>query len=179
MKKCRNKECQNEFNPVTSIQKYCYDCTISKAKNKVKVKTEKEWKEKKKILKKKLKKYTEKINDAKKPFQKYCRIRDKNLPCISCGATYSNPHWHGGHYKKAEVYRGVIFDEINCNKQCVQCNYYKDGNEANYRIGLVIKYGEEAVIKLEERAEQTMRRKWSDEELIEIAERYKGLCCGG
>lgn len=111
------------------------------------------------------------MQEARVPFQAWIKRRDANLKCISCGN--NSETWNGGHYKKAELYSGVIFDEINVNKQCVYCNLHLDGNEANYRLGLVKKYGSVAVSNIEELAEKTRIHKWDRNELIEIKNKYK------
>ena len=98
-------------------------------------------------------------------------MRDAKLPCISCGATTSSV-WDAGHYKKAELYSGVIFNELNTNKQCGKCNRYLGGNELNYRVGLIAKIGIERVLELEELAESTRVKKYSDLELLEIRTRF-------
>jgi hypothetical protein len=36
------------------------------------------------------------------------RLRDANENCISCGGN-DKDLWDGGHFKKAEIYSGVIF----------------------------------------------------------------------
>jgi hypothetical protein len=54
----------------------------------------------------------------------------------------------GGHFK-AELYSGLIFDERNVHKQCRKCNRFKNGNELQYRKGLIESYGVEFVDKLE------------------------------
>ena len=172
MSKC--KKCKSDFKPTQPLQIACsLPCAIELAKLKVEKQNNKKWKERKAVLKNKTKTYTQKVNDVKEIFQKWVRLRDKDLPCISCGATYSNPCWHGGHYKKAELYKGVIFDIRNCNKQCLQCNFFNDGNEANYRENLVLRIGLDKVNELEQYALETKRKKWSDEELQEIASEYK------
>ena len=55
----------------------------------------------------------------------------------------------------------------------MKCNLYLDGNEANYRAGLIKRISEQAVIELEIRAENTKRVKYTDEELKLIKTRYK------
>jgi hypothetical protein len=106
-----------------------------------------------KAKKEKLKTYTQKVNDAKKVFQKWIRKRDAGHPCISYNGIIGSNIAHAGHYKKSEIYRGVIFNEFNVNIQCIKCNLYLDGNEANYRSGLVRKIGQKNVLELEELAE--------------------------
>jgi len=79
---------------------------------------------------------------ARAEFQKWIRMRDQNEPCISCSRHQDK--YDGGHYYKAELYSTLIFNEMNCNKQCVACNWTDDGNKIGYREGLIAKYGQEA-----------------------------------
>lgn len=171
-KKCKTKGCKNEFIQYNSLTSLCVECAIEKSKKIVSKKHKKEEKERKKKYKENTKTYTQKVNEVKKVFQSWIRKRDENLPCISCGATFSNPFWHGGHYKKAEIYRGVIFNELNVNKQCAKCNIFLNGNESNYRQGLVRRYGIEKVEQLEQLANETKNKKYSDDELNQIKLKY-------
>ncbi|MFZ4705575.1 MAG: recombination protein NinG [Bacteroidales bacterium] len=115
--------------------------------------------------------YTKRVNFAKVVFQAWVRRRDKGLPCPCCGDTQG---FHdGGHFKKAEIYRGVLFHEMNVNGCCTVCNRHMDGNIAAYRIGLIEKYGEQAVDELEQFANETRNKVWSDEELNAIIKKYK------
>lgn len=109
---------------------------------------------------------------AKRIFQAWVRKRDENLPCISCGKTHAK--WDGGHYFKAEIYSGLIFHEMNVNKQCSRpCNKDLDGNLPAYRIGLVKKYGKLAVEGLEEISDSMRGYKYTRAELKDIIEKYK------
>lgn len=181
--KCQNLKCRKQFTPLRNGQGVC---SIECARDKAKADREKKDKENYKIERletakkkreqiNKLKTYTQKLNDAKRIFQRWVRHRDDGLPCISCGATISNPCWDGGHYKKAELFRGVIFHEDNCSRQCRKCNFYNDGNESLYREGLIKKIGEDKVRELERLAEETKRYKYSDDELKMLTEKYKSL----
>ena len=67
-----------------------------------------------------------KINKARKAFQSYIRERDKGKPCISCGTTTATK-WDAGHYLKAELYTGLIFNEDNVHRQCQRCNQLRPG----------------------------------------------------
>jgi hypothetical protein len=107
---------------------------------------------------------------ARAVFQRWVRIRDKGLPCISCGTT-TGP-MDGGHYLKAELYSGLIFHEVNCNGQCQDCNRGKDGNKEGYRPGMVKKYGEHAVMMLEASIPTNREYGYRKAELIEIIELY-------
>lgn len=84
---------------------------------------------------------------AKDTFQAWCRKRDEDDPCISCG-TY-NAKFDGGHYYKAELYSSLLFDERNVNKQCAYCNGHLAGNLIQYRFGLIKKYGQEVSDELD------------------------------
>ena len=117
------------------------------------------------------------IQEARVPFQKWIRLRDANEACISCGTTTAKL-WHAGHYLKAELFTGLIFNESNVSKQCEKCNTFLNGNEAEYRIGLVKKYGEKAVRELEEAANHLRQYKFSREEIKEIKKKYQNKLKG-
>lgn len=176
-KKC--KVCGEDFTPYRSTQKVCSPAhaiewgiqqTAKREQKKVN-EYKKELRAEKREAKEKLKTYSQRVNEVKVIFQRYIRMRDAKLPCISCGATTSSV-WDAGHYKKAELYSGVIFNELNTNKQCGKCNRYLGGNELNYRVGLIAKIGIERVLELEGLAESTRVKKYSDLELLEIRTRY-------
>jgi len=77
--------------------------------------------------------------------------RDEKDGCISCGIRHTS-RWEAGHYFNAGKVKCLRFHEQNVNKQCHKCNYHMHGNESGYRVGLVRKYGEEAVKQLEFKA---------------------------
>ena len=97
-------------------------------------------------------------HSLKVDFNKFIRIRDTKgtrCPCISCGKTvqYGTHDCQAGHfYPGIAIYRALEFDEINVNVQCFKCNYEKQGNQEGYRIGMVKKYGESALKRLEVQA---------------------------
>jgi seryl-tRNA synthetase len=169
MKKC--KVCKKPFQPIRStLEPVCdnYNCKVAFAiqhAKKIKEKKAKEWRKEKAVLKDKIKTLSECEADAKKSFQKFIRLRDQDLPCISCGGNYKNL-WDGGHFKKAEIYSGVIFHEMNCHKQCRKCNRFLNGNELMYREGLISRYSEDFVRQIESLANETRQYKWTKEQLI-------------
>lgn len=173
MAKC--KLCGEQFIRQYSNTQLC--CTVEHTLQYLRQKTEKSAKRQQRKddreLKEKLKTYSQKLNEAKKVFQKWIRARDVEQYCISCGVAFSVPYWDAGHFKKAELYRGVIFDEDNVHKQCRKCNYYLDGNELNYRQGLIQRIGIKRVKQLEKKAEETKKTKYSDEFLKSIKQKYK------
>jgi hypothetical protein len=171
-------ECGRGFKPF-GIQSVCSTpCAIKKAKaseakkkEAAKKKAASEWKVERARRVDKMKTRTQKINDVRPVFQKWIRHRDKNLPCISCD-TQTATKWDAGHYLKAELYTGLIFTEVNCHKQCQRCNQYGGGMQAEYRIGLVKRIGEAAVLELESIKDALRVYKWSDDELSEIKKKY-------
>ena len=166
MKQKKCKVCQELFTPIQFAQTACgYKCAIIHSKNLKLQKELKDWKVEKAILKDKLKTLGQYEAEAKKSFQKWIRMRDVSLPCISCGIEQTDL-WDGGHYKKAEIYSGVIFDENNCHKQCRKCNRFLNGNELNYRQGLIKRYGIDFADKIEQKANETRNHKFTKEELI-------------
>jgi hypothetical protein len=166
------KKCDKVFSPRVPLQSVCSPtCAIELAKEKAEKKEAKDWKERKIEGLEKLKTLGEYEHDARVYFQQWIRLRDKDLPCISCGRIADR--YDGGHWLKAELYSGLIFHEDNCNKQCSRpCNKDLHGNEANYRIGLVKKIGEARVKWLEENKDRLRTYSYEKEELIEIKKKY-------
>lgn len=139
---------------------------------KAKKETEKQNKKKLKQKKQKLKSIQQLIKEARIPFQKWIRKRDEDKSCVSCG-TQKTTIWDAGHYYKAELYSGLIFDEDNVHKQCRKCNSYLGGNEREYKKGLEKRYGKDFVLKLEQKAVNLRSRKYTREELINIKRKYQ------
>jgi hypothetical protein len=172
LKEKRCKQCSEYFPPVRPLQSVCsLKCSIELGRKKTEEKEKREWNKRKKEGLEKLKTVTEYEHNARRVFQMWVRERDKALPCISCGCNTS-PQFDGGHYFKAEIYSGLIFNEDNCWKQCCRCNRDLHGNESNYRIGLVKRIGEDRVNWLEENKDRLRTLKFSKEELIEIKKKY-------
>jgi hypothetical protein len=109
--------------------------------------------------------------EARKSFQKWIRLRDSDKPCISCNSTIAST-FDGGHFYKAEVYSGLIFNENNCHKQCRKCNRFMNGNELNYRKGLIARYGIDYVVNLDNICDKNRVKKYTKEELITIKKQY-------
>lgn len=166
-KKC--KECKNKFKPLRPLQYLCsVPCSLKYSKALKEKKERKELSEKKKSLLT----LTQLEHLARKVFQRWIRKRDENLPCISCGCTTAK-QWDGGHYLKAELFSGLIFNEANCHKQCSRCNDLYSGNELEYRDGLIKRYGEGYVIRLEAIKNINRNYKYTREQLIEIRQEYQ------
>jgi hypothetical protein len=167
MKEKKCKICKNSFIPSIFAQSVCnYKCAMIHSKNLKEIKTKREWKAQKAVLKDKLKTLSQYEADAKKSFQKWVRMRDKDLPCISCG-NLNTTDWAGGHFYSAGMYSGLMFDERNCHKQCnSHCNKFLSGNLLEYRKGLLKRYGSEFVEQLDLISNEKRNYKYSKEELI-------------
>lgn len=99
-----------------------------------------------------LKTLSQLVKEAQAEFNRFIRARDYELPCISCGDF--TPMTRGGdydcgHYRSVGANPELRFHEQNANKQCKRCNSHLSGNIANYRIGLLMKYGETVVAEIE------------------------------
>lgn len=88
------------------------------------------------------------LAEAQREFNAYIRARDFALPCISCGV-FGPRKWDAGHYRSVGACPELRFDEDNCHAQCVPCNQHRSGNAIDYRIGLLMRIGEERVNRLE------------------------------
>ena len=181
MKTC--KACKNRFTPQANkpFQTWCsYECALiisamnrRKQRNKQEAEKVKEWRKEKRVLQEKLKTLSDYEKEAKKVFQEFIRLRDKDLPCISCGKS-NCPDWAGGHYFAAGMYSGMIFNEDNCHKQCnSHCNKFLSGNLLEYRRGLIERYGIDFVERIEMQANEKRAYKYSKDELQKIKEYYK------
>ena len=173
IKKCKNKGCENKFEQFNSLISWCSSkCGYELSQVKLKEKESKEWKQRKNALKDKIKTLSQYEIDAKKSFQKWVRLRDSDLPCISCGNSNAKD-WAGGHYFSAGTYSGMMFNERNVHKQCnTYCNMMLSGNLLEYRKGLINRFGNEFVNELESESDAKRSYKYTKHELIAIKLKY-------
>jgi hypothetical protein len=115
-----------------------------------KAKLQKAQKEKRKLAERKvaLKSRSEWLRQAQAVFNQYIRLRDKDLPCISCQRHHQG-QYHAGHYLTVGARPELRFNENNLAKQCSACNLHLSGNLINYRINLIKKIGLAEVEMLE------------------------------
>ncbi len=85
---------------------------------------------------------------AQTAFNKFIRLRDDKLPCISCQRFHTG-QYHAGHYKTTGAHSELRFNEDNCHKQCSACNNHLSGNIEHYRPNLIEKIGRKAFDILE------------------------------
>lgn len=98
--------------------------------------------------KQKLKSRGEWLKEAQTWFNKFIRLRDDKLPCVSCGRFHQG-QWHAGHYLSVGAHPELRFNELNVWRQCQPCNAHLSGNQINYRKELVSRIGLAEVEKLE------------------------------
>jgi hypothetical protein len=135
-----------------------------RAKNEQKAKKAKADKEKAvrkdlRTRKAKLKTKSEYKKEAQAEFNKFIRLRDKDLPCVSCGIMGESGgvggYWDAGHYRSRGANPELAFVEDNCHKQCKRCNQQLSGNVVNYRIELERRIGKDRLEWLEGSHEMT------------------------
>jgi prefoldin subunit 5 len=132
-------------------------------------------KEKKQVARKALKQFNDSDKSilkrlAQKIFNQYIRMRDKDLPCVSCNKIISeNEVSHASHFRPATNSR-LRFDERNVHRSCVKCNVFLSSNAIEYKKALIIKLGVEVVEELENTNEPY---RYTTEELQEITTKYR------
>jgi hypothetical protein len=163
----RCKNCREKFEPIKFNAKFCLKDECIKAFVE-EVKTN-QWKTTKKRMKEDLKTLQDWLKEAQTIFNKYIRLRDMGLVCISCQQPPKKKNC--GHYFSSGGHSNVRFDEDNCHLQCEHCNTYLSGNLLNYQIGIQKRIGAQKLLELQERAHLT--KKWTIDELKEIIKTYK------
>lgn len=173
MKKCRI--CKAKFEPFNSLQQVCSTaCALQKAQKDLQKDAERKVKEQRRWIreqKAKVKSRGEHLKEAQQAFNAYIRERDRHRPCISCG-TYTAGQYHAGHYRTTKAAPELRFEELNCHKQCAQCNNFDSGNIVEYRISLIQRIGQEAVDWLEGPHEA---KHYTTDELKEIKRKYRAM----
>lgn len=153
-KKC--KQCGGEFIPVKPLQSVCgFNCAIERAYDFKKKNLQSESRKETKEWKNALLTRNDYIKTLQIVFNTFIRLRDKLLPCISCG-TVSDVRYDAGHFYPT-TYGFLRFNEDNVHRQCSNnCNLKKSGNFAEYRIGLIKRIGRERVQWLEDNRHQKL-----------------------
>jgi hypothetical protein len=150
--------------------KYCTETECLRAfSEEIKQKT---WKQTKTRMKNDLKTIQDWLKETQTIFNKYVRLRDSGLNCISCNLPPKKKN--AGHYFSSGGHSNVRFDEDNVHLQCEACNTFLSGNLLNYQIGIEKRIGAQKLIELHERAHLT--KKWSVDELKELINIYKKKC---
>ena len=101
-----------------------------------------------KVRKEKLKSRADHAKDTQQAFNEWVRLRDADLPCVSCGRHHDG-QYHAGHYRTVAANPEIRFEPLNVHKQCAPCNNHKSGDIVNYRLELVKRIGADKVDWLE------------------------------
>lgn len=166
MKTC--KGCGKDYLPAKPMAQVC---SVRCAQKLVKSKKEED-KQKLKARKEKAKPRSKWMQEAQASFNKYIRLRDAGLPCISCGRT-SEAKQNAGHFLSTGARPELRFDERNVHKQCEHCNSYLSGNLVLYRARLLERIGLVAVERLEGTHPPG---KYTVDDLRAIKEKYREKC---
>lgn len=136
------KVCGETFTARTSLHRVCsVRCSvklkkIELAEERAKVKTRRE----------KAKPRAKWLAECQAIVNRYARIRDAHLPCVSCDRPASwDGQWHGSHFRSVGAASAVRFNLWNVHKACSICNNHLSGNIAEYRPRLIAKIGQERV----------------------------------
>ncbi|WP_395589441.1 recombination protein NinG [Pseudomonas sp. TR47] len=148
------KACGTKFRPSLSTQKACgVQCALALAKkpeNQAVARKAIAQRERREIQvrKQKLKSRADHLKEAQVVVNQYIRLRDADLPCVSCGR-FHDGQWHAGHFRSAGGHPELRFEPLNIWRQCAPCNTHKSGDLVNYRAELVRRIGAEKVEWLE------------------------------
>lgn len=153
-KTCKNPACRASFVPQRLGQAVCnYTCGLAiKDVNQEKARKSLAQVERReiKVRKEKLRSRADHAKEAQAVINRYVRLRDAHLGCISCDKPASwGGQWHCSHFRSVGAAAHLRFNLWNMNKSCSQCNAHLSGNIMVYRPRLVEKIGAEKVEWLE------------------------------
>lgn len=180
-KKCKSKGCGVLFTPTRPMQTVCsVMCAVLDARIKreqAETKKRQEQRRKDREARDKLKTRSDWIKEAQREFNKYIRLRDAGLGCISCDAQLVHEAAAGGgydcgHFRSVGSAPHLRFDPRNAAGQCKRCNRYGSGRVVEYRKGLVLRHGLAFVEGIE--ADQTPRH-YTVDDLKAIRDKYRAL----
>ncbi|MBW8353985.1 MAG: recombination protein NinG [Pseudomonas sp.] len=122
-----------------------------------------------KVRKERLKSRADHLREAQAVFNEWVRLRDADLPCVSCGRHHDG-QYHAGHYRTVGANPEIRFEPLNVWKQCAPCNTHLSGNLVNYRLLLLERIGAEKLDWLEG---PHPARKYTIEEIKAIKADYR------
>lgn len=118
-----------------------------------------------------LKSRSERLKEAQAVFNRFIRLRDAGLPCVSCGHPDDGSRQrHASHYKSVGGNPELRFNPLNCHASCSICNNYLSGNLVPYRVELIKRIGLEEVEKLESKHKPL---KLTVDEIRELTKTYQ------
>ena len=121
--------------------------------------------------KKAIKPISKHLAETQAIFNKFIRLRDELLPCVSCGRFHEG-QYHAGHFQPRSTHSRMRFSEFNVQKQCAPCNNHKSGNLILFREELARRIGETMVEWLEA-PEQREPIKWTIDDCDNLKKHYR------
>jgi Bacteriophage Lambda NinG protein len=86
------------------------------------------------------------LKEAEAAINKYVRLRDLQLGCVSCDKTaHWDGQWHASHFRSVGASSATRFHLWNIHKACSICNNWKSGNLSEYEPRLRAKIGDAKV----------------------------------
>jgi hypothetical protein len=120
----------------------CAITIAAKKKRATEAKTARETAKSDKVRREKLKSRADWAKEAQAAVNKYVRMRDYHLGCVSCDKPASWPgQWHASHFRSVGAASAVRFNLWNIHKSCSICNNWKSGNLSDYEPRLREKIG--------------------------------------
>ena len=121
-----------------------------------------------------LKSLSDWLREAQAAVNRYVRLRDRGLPCVSCDRPDDGSHQrHASHYRSTGNNPALRFDLRNIHASCATCNNQLSGNLLEYRKRLIGRIGQDAVDLLEG---PRAPAKWTIEQAREIRDEYRKRC---
>lgn len=110
-------------------------------------------------------------------FGEWIRRKDADsngiVRCVTCGIVRhykETTQINAGHFWKRQ-HQATRFDPRNVHVQCVRCNNFRGGAEAEHAAYIIREYGLEVFEELERR--HTQIKKWTRDEIESMLEDYK------
>lgn len=153
-KTCKNSACKASFIPQRLGQAVCSPkcalATVEVQKAKEKKSLAQAGRRDIKVRKEALKTRADHAKEAQTVMNRYVRLRDAHLGCISCNKPANwGGQWHCSHFRSVGAAPHIRYNLWNMNRACSVCNNHLSGNIAGYRPKLIEKIGQNKVDWLE------------------------------
>lgn len=170
------KACKQKFPPARTTQTVCsIKCAAIEAQkhaDKVAKLREKRERQALREAKERIKTRSQWLKEAQSVFNRWIKLRDRGLPCVSCGRHHQG-QIHAGHFLSVGARPELRFEPLNVWAQCAPCNTYLSGNLILYRKELIQRIGEEKVDWLEG---PHQLKHYSIDEIKQLIATYKAKC---
>ena len=173
----RCKNCKDKFEPKRFNWKYCEkeicnNIGVKELVSKTRKQKEQQRRKQTKEAKEKIMTRSDWLKKLELSFNKFIRERDKDKPCISCGAAPGTYTLTCGHFWPAGNYSFLRFNELNCHGQCwYNCNKNKHGNIGEYRLNITSRISEEDLNWIDENRHNELNL--TIEEIKDLIKVYK------